>query len=99
MISGSTRYARHLGFFGGLGVNVESNVIEKATGLNIIPDDKGGARISAKPTAILAALIGAAIGVKMADATKRGAIGGALVGGLLGALTINATAFAQSGGW
>lgn len=96
MISGSTRYARHLGFFGGLGATAaegERNTLEKFTGIDLTGSLKAsggtGWTVGAAPTTILMMLIGAAAGVSMMDKHDGGSasfVGPAFKGALGGVL-------------
>lgn len=100
MISGSTRYARHLGFFGGLGAKVEENVFEKATGLNFIPEDGGigkGLRISAKPSAIFGAILGASLGVM--GSRPQSKLQSAMIGSIVGGVLVSAIGWAKTEGF
>ncbi len=97
MISGSTRYARHLGFFGGLGAKVEENTLEKALGVNWIPDESGkGLRITARPSAIMGVILGATLGAFGSRPQSR--LSSALVGGLAGGVAVSMIGWAKTEG-
>jgi hypothetical protein len=97
MISGSTRYARQLGFFGGLGAKVEENVLEKITGINWIPDDTKGLRITTRPSAIIGATLGTILGAMASRRASR--LTGAVIGFFAGAVAVSATGWAKSEGF
>lgn len=102
MISGSTRYARHLGFFGGLGASEEVNPVEKIFGLNITPDPDGvasGLRLIARPSAIVGAILGGAIGGMVGPGKGKNYLTSSIVGAGFGLLVFGAVGAARSKGW
>jgi hypothetical protein len=97
MISGSTRYARQLGFFGGLGATPgDSNRtwLEEKAGIDFTGTLKSaggtGWTIGAAPSTILMMLIGAAAGVSRMDShdTGPGGFVGPTITGALGGLLV-----------
>lgn len=100
MISGSTRYARRLGFFGGLGADAQKRTpFERATGLDFsgqwawMGGDGSGVTAGASPTTLLAGLLGAGLGVVL---TKGKFFKGSILGGVAGLVTAAAIRSAPS---
>ena len=92
MISGSTRYARSLGFVGGLGAGRDRtpHPVEKALGVNFsgqwsaFGGDGSGVMAAATPTSLLLMVLGAGLGAAL---SKGAFLKGSLLGGALGLLT------------
>lgn len=103
MISGSTRYARHLGFFGGLGAKEEVNSFEKIFGINIAPDPEagieGGLRLITRPSTFLGAIIGGFVGGAVGPGKGKNYLTSTFIGAGIGMAAFGLVGAARSKGW
>jgi hypothetical protein len=69
----------------------------KGTGINWIPDDTKGLRITTRPSAIIGATLGTILGAMASRRASR--LTGAVIGFFAGAVAVSATGWAKSEGF